>query len=84
MEIKARDIEGFLIEKLPYLQSKKGYPDNLVDIRDRAIKEQGDKVLVINICTVCNGDGWYPQQVSDTEQEQRRCDCYDGVEIKAI
>jgi hypothetical protein len=29
-------------------------------------------------CQVCKGQGWYAQQVSDTEQEQRRCDLCDG------
>ena len=28
-------------------------------------------------CPNCDGQGWYAQQVSDTEQEQRQCDlCY--------
>jgi Zn finger protein HypA/HybF involved in hydrogenase expression len=31
-------------------------------------------------CPECGGVGWYAQQVSDTEQEQRRCEnCYDGI-----
>lgn len=31
-----------------------------------------------NICDVCNGVGWYAQQVSYTEQEQRRCENCNG------
>lgn len=31
-------------------------------------------------CTTCGGEGWFAQQVSDTEQEQRLCmDCRNGA-----
>lgn len=42
----------------------------------------GAKEVEIRVCENCNGAGWYPQQVSDTEQEQRQCDCENGVIIE--
>jgi hypothetical protein len=36
------------------------------------------------VCPDCNGVGWYAQQVSDTEQEQRQCErCWlTGIVLK--
>ena len=33
-------------------------------------------------CQECGGRGWYAQQVSDTEQEQRRCECCNDGKIE--
>lgn len=33
---------------------------------------------VLNICDVCHGIGWYAEQVSYTQQEQRRCENCNG------
>ena len=41
-------------------------------------RDYPDNPLRTEILWDCDGKGWYAQQVSDTEQEQRRCDLCDG------
>lgn len=66
MEIKAKDIEGFLIEKKDHCSEDYADDHDYKAMgRNKAIDEQGEKVLVIELCdcTYTNNGHIFPSSL---------------------